>query len=416
MSDPHDKDEIPAGPAPLHGLLAEYDSPTEILHASKKVRDAGFTRWDTYTPFPVHGIEKAMGIKMTILPWLVLGAGITGLITAITLQWWTNAYDYKWLISGKPFWSIPANVPIMFELTVLFSVLTTLTGMLMLNNLPLPAHPLDLVKRFGRSTDDKFFLLIEAADPKFDEGDTRRLLESTHPVALEDVKEDRVTSDKLPTFLVYGMIILTVAAAVPFALAAKARFTRNTQPRIHAVGDMDWQPKYKAQRMNPIFADQRASRPDEPGTVAVGELREDDHLYRGKDGNVWASTFPDQIPLDEKTMARGKERFGIYCTPCHGEAGRGDGMIAKRADELQQKGITGAWVPPTDITLDNLRYQPVGELFNSITHGVRNMPAYGTQITTEDRWAIVLYVRALQRSHSGSLQDVAPAERASLNR
>ena len=214
MSDPHDKEETPAGPAPLHGLLAEYDSPTEILHASKKVREAGFTRWDTYTPFPVHGIEKAMGIKMTILPWLVLGAGITGLITAITLQWWTNAYDYKWLVSGKPFWSIPANVPIMFELTVLFSVLTTLTGMLMLNNLPLPAHPLDLVKRFSRSTNDKFFLLIETADPKFDEDDTRKLLDSTHPAAIEEVKEDRVTSDKLPTILVYGMIILTVAAAV----------------------------------------------------------------------------------------------------------------------------------------------------------------------------------------------------------
>jgi mono/diheme cytochrome c family protein len=179
---------------------------------------------------------------------------------------------------------------------------------------------------------------------------------------------------------------------------------------------MDWQPKYKAQRSNPIFADQRATRPDEPGTVAVGELREDDHLYRGKVGAAWASTFPDQIALDDKTMARGKERFGIYCTPCHGQAGRGDGMVSKRAEELQNKGVTGAWVPPTDITQDNLRYQPVGELFNSITNGVRNMPPYGTQITTEDRWAIVLYVRALQRSHSGSLQDVAPAERASLNR
>ena len=138
------------GPAALHGLLAEYDSPTAIISASKKIRDAGFSRWDTFTPFPVHGIDKAMGIKMTILPWIVLGAGLTGLASAILLQWWTNSYDYPWLISGKPMWSIPANVPIMFELTVLFSGLTALIGMLVLNNLPHPSHPLDFVKRFGR--------------------------------------------------------------------------------------------------------------------------------------------------------------------------------------------------------------------------------------------------------------------------
>src|SRR5688500_9640403 len=167
----------PEGKAPLHGLLAECTSPLELPAASRKVRDAGFSRWHTFPPLPVHGIDKAMGIKMTILPWFVLVAGLTGLASAILLQWWTNAYDYPWLISGKPMWSIPANVPIMFELTVLFSGLTALVGMLVLNNLPFPSHPLDFVKRFARSTDDRFFLLIEAADPKFDEEATQKLLE-----------------------------------------------------------------------------------------------------------------------------------------------------------------------------------------------------------------------------------------------
>src|SRR6187402_3759182 len=165
----------------LHGILAEYDTPDQLLSAAKTVREAGFEKWDTYSPFPVHGIDAAMGIKMTILPWLTLCAGLTGLATAITMQWWMNAYDYPWLISGKPIWSIPANVPIMFELTVLFSAITTLVAMLVLNNLPTPAHPLDFVKRFARSTDDRFFLLIEAADPKFDEERTQKLIDDTHP-------------------------------------------------------------------------------------------------------------------------------------------------------------------------------------------------------------------------------------------
>src|SRR5688572_30345363 len=268
----HESHETPLkhGPAALHGLLAEYDSPTAILSASKKIRDAGFSRWDTFTPFPVHGIDKAMGIRMTILPWIVLGAGLTGLATAILLQWWTNAVDYKWLISGKPYFSIPANVPIMFELTVLFSGLTALAAMLVLNNLPLPSHPLDTVKRFARSTNDRFFLLIEAADPKFDDQATRALIDGTHPHAVEAIPEDRSTSNRLPPIVVYGSIILAVASAVPFALAAKARYAKSDKPRIHLMGDMDWQPKYKAQRENPLFPDGRATREAVAEIVAVG--------------------------------------------------------------------------------------------------------------------------------------------------
>jgi mono/diheme cytochrome c family protein len=409
------KPEAPTGPAPLHGILAEYDSPAQLKAAARKVRDAGFKRWDTYAPFPVHGIDPAMGIKMTVLPWIVLGAGLTGLTTAILLQWWTNAYDYPWLISGKPFWSIPANVPIMFELTVLFSGITALVAMLMLNNLPLPSHPLDLCKRFARSTDDKFFLLIEAADPKFDGEKTRALLEGTQPVALEDVSEDNKTPDKLPNGLIYGVIILTVAAAIPFALAAKARYSKSSSPRIHAIGDMDWQPKYKSQRLNPTFEDQRSSRLDPDGTVAVGELREDDHFYRGKIGGAFATTFPEQVSATPETMARGRERYGIYCAPCHGQTGEGDGMIAKRAMSLQlEQNVPGAWVAPKDLTAEDLRFTPVGSLFDSITNGVRNMPAYGPQITTEDRWAIVMYVRALQRARLAKFEDVPPDMRQGL--
>jgi mono/diheme cytochrome c family protein len=384
--------------APLHGILAEYETPWQLVEASKKVRDAGFSRWDTFSPFPVHGIDGAMGIKMTILPWLVLGAGLTGLATAIWLQWWTNAVDYPWIVSGKPFWSVPANVPIMFELTVLFSAITTLVGMLMLNGLPHPSHPLDLKERFARATDDRFFLLIEARDPKFDEAQTRALLAGTNPLLLDDVKEDRITPSRLPRIIVYLMVILTAAATVPLALAAKARYTKNRETRIHLIQDMDSQPKYKAQRVNPFYPDARAHRLDVPGTVAVGELREDDHFHRGKVGDAYARTFPQQVHLSQQFIERGQERYGIYCAPCHGLTGEGDGMITQRAEELVAtgRGKGMAWVPPTNINQDYIRQQPVGQLFEAISNGVRNMPAYAPQISTEDRWAIVMYLRALQ--------------------
>lgn len=413
MSDVKDSEPPPAE-APLHGLLAEYDSTKALIAASKQVRDAGYTRWDTYTPFPVHGIDRAMGIKMTALPWIVLCFGLSGLAFAIWLQWWTNAVDYAWIVSGKPFWTVPANVPIMFELTVLFSAFAALGGMLMLNRLPHPSHPLDLKQRFARSTNDKFFLLIQASDPKFDDADTRALLDSTGPAVLEDVPEDRVTQNSLPGSLVYGTIIFVVVSLIPFALFAKARETRSANRRIHAIWDMDFQPRYKPQRMNPAFPDQRAMRPAVPGTVPVGQLREDSHFYRGKDeAGDWALTLPEQVPPTTATMARGRERFGIYCAPCHGLSGKGDGIINHRADTLPAAAKQG-WVPPANLHQDRLRTMPVGEIFNTITNGIRTMPPYGDQVDPQDRWAIIMYIRALQRSRATSKLDVPPAEQASL--
>jgi mono/diheme cytochrome c family protein len=213
----------------------------------------------------------------------------------------------------------------------------------------------------------------------------------------------------MPKGLVYALVVVTCAAVVPVALAVKARHSKSEKPRIHAIQDMDSQPKYKAQRENPIFADGRSDREALPGTVAVGHLNEDDHLFRGRTGEEWARTFPAQIELSEETIARGKQRYGIFCAPCHGQGGNGDGMVHVRADALG-----GSWVPPSNVNQEYLRNMPVGELFNSITNGVRNMPAYGPQIPPEDRWAIILYVRALQRSHNGSINDVPESERGSL--
>ncbi len=405
------KDKSTGASQPVFGILAEYSDPAVLMEACKEVRDAGFKKWDTYAPFPVHGIDPAMGIKPTILPWIVLAAGMTGLATAVWLQWWTNAVDYPWIVSGKPFWSVAANVPVMFELTVLFSALATLGGMLALNKLPHFSHPLDLNERFSRVTDDKFFLLIEASDPKYDAAEVTELL-AAHAELVEPLMDDNQTPAKMPRGIVYALVILAAASVVPFALAASARESKNRTPRIHVVPDMDFQTKYKAQRVNTFFEDRRADRPYVDGTIARGNLREDDHFYRGKAGGGWANTFPNQIEVNADTMARGKREFGIYCAPCHGLQGRGDGMVSKRADDLGA-GVDG-WVPPTDVTEPNVLKQPVGQLYNSISHGVRNMPAYGPQIEPADRWAIVMYMRALQRSRNATTKDLSPSEIASL--
>lgn len=165
-------------PRRIYGLLAEFDNPDDLVAAAEQVRKAGYTRWDVHTPFPVHGLDEAMGIRATRLPWIVLAAGLSGTALAVLLQWWTNAVDYRFIISGKPYFSLPANIPVTFELTVLFAAVTAFAGMLALNGLPQLYHPLFANDRFRRATSDRFFVVIEADDPQFDPKRTHDLLVS----------------------------------------------------------------------------------------------------------------------------------------------------------------------------------------------------------------------------------------------
>lgn len=183
-----------AQPAPprtpqLWGLAAEFSQVPALLLAAEKVRDAGFRNWDVHTPFPVHGLNDAMGLRMTRLPWVTLVCGATGALAGILMQWWMNAHDYPLLVSGKPLWSLPANIPVAFELTILFAALGTFIGMLAGNRLPELFHPLFRSQRFRRVTTDRFFIVIEAKDPRFDSQATREFLVSMgaqNVEALED--------------------------------------------------------------------------------------------------------------------------------------------------------------------------------------------------------------------------------------
>jgi hypothetical protein len=170
----------------VFGIVAEYHSPHDLLEAVKAVRAAGFTRIDTHTPFPIHGMDRAMGLSPTKLPWFVLCGGLTGTASAVALQWWMNAFDYPFRIGGKPFFSYQAYVPIGFELTVLLSAFTTVLTLLALCMLPRPYHPLFTHPRFGRFSDDGFFLSIEAGDPNWDEAKARAVLEKAggHEIAI----------------------------------------------------------------------------------------------------------------------------------------------------------------------------------------------------------------------------------------
>ena len=171
----------------IYGLLGEFDSASELVAAARATRDAGYTRTDAYSPFPIEDLAEALGVRRTRLPLLVLLGGIVGCLGGYLLQYWPSVMGYPLNVGGRPHHSWPAFIPVTFEMTILVAALTAVLGMLALNGLPMPYHPVFHVPRFALATRDRFFLCIEAADPRFDMTATRALLEGLGAHHVTDV-------------------------------------------------------------------------------------------------------------------------------------------------------------------------------------------------------------------------------------
>lgn len=460
--------------------MAEFTNEHDLLEAAKKVRDAGYTKTDAFTPFPVHGIDHALGIKPTILPFIVLCAGLTGLCTALLMQWWMNGVDYRYIISGKPFGITPASIPVSFELTILFSAFTSVLGMLALNGLPKFSNPVFTNPKFDRATNDRFFLYVDSADKYYNRDSVRELLGSVHPNSLDEVMEDS-SPTHLPRAIWLGALLLVLTGLIPAAIVLNMRASYSDLPRWHVFFDMDFQPKKKPQQTTTIFADGRTMRPQVPGTIAKGQLEEQDPFYLGHDplkmtladyrravfvsatdqdpaGDAKASdqkpaegASADQKPAEEakpvepaapapvatpvapaagdggqapkyawleklpievtdEHMNLGKVKYETYCAACHGYAGFGDGLVSKRAASLLQD----TWTPPTSLHADRVQKQPVGQIFHTISKGQGKMASYASSMSAKERWAVVLYVKALQRSRNANIDDVPVEQRSGL--
>ena len=243
----------------------------------------------------------------------------------------------------------------------------------------------------------------------------------------------------LAGFIVVGLL----AGLVPFGLIALARSQPSPQPPVHPIQDMFKQPKFRPQRGNPMFADGRAMRPRLPGVTASTDLQvpnemvndaDDPHMIDHRDTpldlndeltyqRVVEGTEPQtggkpgyvkQIPVKVSMdlLERGRERYTIHCAICHGQGGYGDGAVALRAAEIQAaNGDAAGWVAPKNYHSEDMRQQPVGKIYNTVANGVRTMPAYAKQISVLDRWAIVAYVKALQRSQDAKPGDIPESEK-----
>jgi len=263
--------------------------------------------------------------------------------------------------------------------------------------------------------------------------------------------------------IILGILLtLLILGLLPFALIARSRASQSDALPPHLVLDMDKQPKFKNQRATPLFADNRSMRPQVEGTVAREDLVLNSELLNdpmnphpmaafagdktslslsdaaiysavmlgrvrpagmtdeqfnavptpaatdqaiASDTTFYIKKIPQQVSVTPELLKRGQERFNIYCAPCHGESGYGDGMIAKRADRLLlTPDLVAGWAQPQNLQEAKIISRPDGHIFNTITHGIRNMPAYDKQISVIDRWAIIAYIRALETSQNAPAQ------------
>jgi len=171
----------------VHGLIAEFDDPDTLMRATAKAHEAGYRAMDAYSPFPIHGLAEAMGVRKTYVPLVTLIGGLTGAAAGFGMQYFASVIHYPYSIGGKPFNSWPAFIPITFETTILFAAFAALGSMLLFNGLPRPHHPIFNAKRFERASSDGFFLCIERTDAQYDTAETKAFLEGLGPVEVSEV-------------------------------------------------------------------------------------------------------------------------------------------------------------------------------------------------------------------------------------
>ncbi len=389
-------------PEGTYGLLAEFDTPGDLVRAVRQAREDGWRRMDCYTPYPVEEAAEAIGFHRNRVPLVTLVGALMGLAAMFSMETWVSVIAYPLNIAGRPLYSWPAFIVPAYEWTILWAGLSAAFGMLALNGLPQLYHPLFNAPNFRNgATTDKFFLCLEALDPKFD------------LVAIEGIPENHRARFDRGGGVLMQILHMTrngvrmnehgcpIHATSFRRMGGKALAFAGLSAIFLIAGcrqDMQNQPKMIPQRGSDFYADHRGARPQVVNTVARGQLQEDSYFYTGviQGANGYReeqNTLP--FPVTMEVLERGQERFNVYCTPCHSRVGNGLGEIVDRG-----------YKPAANLHDQVRRAQPLSHYFYVMTHGYGAMPDYREQLTPEDRWAVAAYIRALQLSQAASRSDV----------
>jgi mono/diheme cytochrome c family protein len=365
-------------------VVGLFDNARELLDAIPKVRARNLGRVEAYTPYPVHGIDAALGLRHSPIAGMVMVAGITGAIAALLFQWWTSAVDYPIVVGGKALFSWQAFVPIMFEVTVLFATFTAGLGMLFLmNRLPFFGHPLLASKAIAAITRDKFGLAIEAEGEAFDTEAAKAALGAEGATALEVLPlQQEMLPLQLMTRSALGIVVSCAVAG--YAMYWAIKLFPVLPPMVH----MEDQPKLNPQKASTFFKDGHGMQQPVEGTVSREYMP---YLIATQDE---AAGLVNPLPTTRRVLREGRTAYDQHCAVCHGLLGTGT------------PSLTSAYgAKPANLQAQTIRDYPDGKIYHVIMKGKNAMPSYAADLTEEQRWAVVHYIRVLQRAQNARNED-----------
>ncbi len=373
----------------LFAYTALFDKPDEIIDATKKTEEAGYKKYDVNTPYPVHGMFNAMKLAPSKLGYVALIVGLSAAIGIILTMYWIAAIDYPINIGGKPFFSFPALVPIIFEVTVLSaSIATVLALLFFFFKFPNNSYPLHDTEYMKAVSSDKFGLCILADDPKFKMQDVEKFLLSLNPIKIEAVYYDENELKAKPN--IFEPKFLTFLVVIGLFISGITYFTLNKLMYMEPFTWMMVQNKPIPQEESKVFADGYSMRVPVKGTVSKGNMP---YLFYGKPEEA-AIKMQNPLAYNKSNLDLGKNKYNIYCSPCHGNFGAGDSRLR------------GQFPNPPSLHSAKVNNWSDGRIYHVIMEGQNVMPSYATQLNTTERWAVILYVRALQRSLNAKESDL----------
>ncbi len=376
----------------IFGISTLFDTPDQIIKAAEKISDSGYVKYDIHTPYPVHGMDKAMKLKPSKLGFVTLTFGLSGTAIALLLMYWTMSIEYPVVIGGKPFFSLPAFIPVTFELTVLLATLSTVFGMLMFFfNFPSNNHPLHDTDYMKKVSLDKYGAVIFSSDPNFDESKVKSLFAELGGKSISEIYyPEKVTYPLFePKFITFLVVVALVVSGGTYVTLNKVLF-------LDPFNWMMEQDKLIPQEKSEFFSDGRAMRTPVKGTVARGFIP---YPYMGETNP--AETLANPFLPTKENLELGKKKFLTYCSPCHGDFGDGDSRLR------------GQFPNPPTLHSTRARDFSDGMIYHVMTNGQNSMPSYAAQVTRDERWAIVNFIRALQKAKNADESDLQVVKKES---
>ena len=373
----------------LYALAAIFNSPDDIINAAKKVSEAGYTKFDVNTPYPVHGMDGAMKLKPSKLGYVALVFGLTGTVLALAFMAWTITVDYPLVIGGKPYFAFPAYVPIMFEVTVLLATIATVVTMLfIIFKFPNNSHPIHDTEYMKKVSSDKYGLFIQTDDPNFDNTKVRLLFSELNAAEVHEIFYDEEEASVKPRIFEPKFITLLIAVFV--VVSGTVYFSLNKLMFMTPFNWMMEQEKIIPQESYAMFADGFGMRTPPKESVARNQ---EDYEFYGKPDEAAVKMVNPLLPTKEN-LKLGKTKFDIYCSPCHGFHAEGDSRL------------NGQFPNPPSLHSEKVRNWTDGRIYHVIMEGQNVMPSYASQLNRQERWAVILYIRALQRSLNAKESDL----------